>query len=222
MDAECYKIVCTDPNDEIIADASSLKAGIALRLELGDMDTLVPRNQNISPRQLASFDLETLPLAPLPVVGHPLTNEMIESFYRVLLILSSHAAAIRSQDEANVVLNISNDIQPADVLRLWYTIASIDGCCGQTLSQSMAHGFEGLRTWVSTLLVWGARVHRADEVNLTFNDLPMFGKTTEMRSSPKSLNRVVNEFDVVSASPLDFSTYLTSPCYNSGLKNIQK
>ncbi|TMW65694.1 hypothetical protein Poli38472_008336 [Pythium oligandrum] len=39
---QCPKLICSDPDDEIIADAASLKSGVALRVELGDEMLDVP------------------------------------------------------------------------------------------------------------------------------------------------------------------------------------
>lgn len=143
LDAKCYKIVCTDPNDEIIADASSLKAGIALRLELNDMETLLPKEMVPTDNYI------------LPEIGNPLTDDMVAGFYQSLRLLAARATA--SSDPLSVVVDVttSSRVSGEDFLSLWHALASIDGSCGQTLVQALARGYEGLRTWISSLLVWG-------------------------------------------------------------------
>jgi hypothetical protein len=38
INTQCAKLICCDPNDEIICDASSLKAGVAITVELGKVE----------------------------------------------------------------------------------------------------------------------------------------------------------------------------------------
>nr|CCA22017.1 conserved hypothetical protein [Albugo laibachii Nc14] len=42
LSASCPKIVCSDPDDEIILDSASLKSGVALKIELGDTSFDLP------------------------------------------------------------------------------------------------------------------------------------------------------------------------------------
>ena len=47
--AACYKVICSDVDDEIIAEPGSLKSGLAMSLELGDLELVQPSN----PREYA-------------------------------------------------------------------------------------------------------------------------------------------------------------------------
>ncbi len=86
LDANCPKIMCCDPDDEIIADVSSLKAGIALKVELDDETCAPPKrpiltsseasqNSQMPTRTPGWSSLQGFSSSPLvAVVGDPLSE----------------------------------------------------------------------------------------------------------------------------------------------------
>ncbi|ETW02222.1 hypothetical protein, variant 1 [Aphanomyces invadans] len=155
LDAPCHKVICCDPCDEIIADSSSLKAGIALRLELGDanVDSIPHRRTLPLWMQLPCSSMHrasTVEASAVVPSGTTLSESTVEAFalaleriaQRARLVMTAGDSAIITKDEKRIV----------DV---WSAIASVDGHCGQCLFYASGGGLETIRAWMASLLVWG-------------------------------------------------------------------
>ncbi|KAF0690203.1 Aste57867_18394 [Aphanomyces stellatus] len=167
LDAPCHKVLCCDPCDEIIADASSLKAGIALRLELGDLTLDAPPTPTSSSRgapllsPCASIQshgrLDDDESVVVVVAGEPLTEAMVAQFTSALESIADRARQAVEQDGGMAI-----DLHPDEkrIVDVWSAVASVDGHCGQTLFYAAGGGLESVRTWIASFLVWGpSRTH---------------------------------------------------------------
>ncbi|KDO27420.1 hypothetical protein SPRG_07008 [Saprolegnia parasitica CBS 223.65] len=160
LDATCHKVVCCDPCDEIIADGSSLKAGIALRLELGDLQAQTPKARPAAPRRLAAcapVGYEAVSeLSTEVVIGKPLTEAIVAKFARHLLRIADRAKdAMELEMTDATVIDVDDAGHAKDLIALWSAIASLDGHCGQTLFYAAGSGLEGIRAWTTSFIVWG-------------------------------------------------------------------
>ncbi|ETV83742.1 hypothetical protein, variant 2 [Aphanomyces astaci] len=146
LDARCHKVICCDPCDEIVSDASSLKAGIALRLELGDMkldarghtSCLAPPCRSLQARH----DSTAL------VSSNPLNESSVEEFALALERIAQRAREAMSPSSRS-------DSDEKRIVDVWSAVASVDGHCGQSLFYASGGGLETIRTWMASLLVWG-------------------------------------------------------------------
>jgi hypothetical protein len=49
----------------------------------------------------------------------------------------------------------SCDISSQQMCQIWLMLARTDGCCGQLLGSAFARGYEGIRSWVCSCVLWG-------------------------------------------------------------------
>ncbi|RHY89495.1 hypothetical protein DYB35_005008 [Aphanomyces astaci] len=118
-----------DVRHSIVSDASSLKAGIALRLELGDMK-LDARGHT------------------LDCARNPLNEYSVEEFALALERIAQRAREAMSPSSRS-------DSDEKRIVDVWSAVASVDGHCGQSLFYASGGGLETIRTWMASLLVWG-------------------------------------------------------------------
>ncbi|CAM9382113.1 unnamed protein product, partial [Chrysoparadoxa australica] len=219
--ADCQKIVATDPEDGIIADAASVKAGVAALVELGQPSYYVPTIPH-------EYELAAYLKEPVPALAHSLpkvvdTNgssntavrlkeEQIAHFAACLTGIMKKAVPNRapegesddnedgfpldgdaavemvelgdgiglsgSQDHAHAphmggigapdASGASADV-PGSVnssfgsmecplspayYDAWCIIACTDGNCGRLLGRATALGYDYVRAWVCSTLVW--------------------------------------------------------------------
>ncbi|OQS05932.1 hypothetical protein THRCLA_02003 [Thraustotheca clavata] len=161
LEASCNKLVCCDPCDEIVADSSSLKAGIALRLELGD--TLVktpkaPQKSKIQKSACASLQYEAIVMTTDIVHGKPLNEAIMAQFTESLLRLADRAQRAMDGDVQcadMTAIDMDDFSRGKCLIDIWSAVASLDGHCGQTLFHAIGGGLEGIRAWTSSFIVWG-------------------------------------------------------------------
>ncbi|OQR83736.1 hypothetical protein ACHHYP_14320 [Achlya hypogyna] len=162
LDATCNKVVCCDPCDEIIADGSSLKAGIALRLELGDLAVRTPTAAlPHAPRPFiacAPTRYDELQASTDVIVGQPLTEAIVSRFALNLLSIADRAKDAMDREMAPAeatAIDMDEVSHGKDIIAFWSAIASLDGHCGQTLFYAAGGGLEGIRAWTTSFVVWG-------------------------------------------------------------------
>ncbi|KAG9402612.1 hypothetical protein AC1031_007219 [Aphanomyces cochlioides] len=187
LDAPCNKLVCCDPSDEIIADASSLKAGIALRLELGDM-TLGSPTESESTSLLApcasphSVQRQTESTEIVP--GMPLNEAIVTRFATALQSIGERASLTMVSSAGGVEIGIGE----RHIVDIWTAAVSIDGYCGQTLYYATGGSLEGIRTWIASFLVWGPTLSQSQASSQ--NDKGAIAKHTEL-VTPLPIDNVV-------------------------------
>eukprot|EP01033_Poteriospumella_lacustris_P006933 gene6933-4997_t len=121
MFAECDKLVLQDPNDEIIADAASLRAGVASMLVYGHTSNSVPA---VTPRYaVARYTQSDVPqekdesvwFLQADDVAKPLPQEFVDHFFACCTYILEKAAKGASSDDNTRQLN--NDSSPMSLIQ---------------------------------------------------------------------------------------------------------
>ncbi|RHY03901.1 hypothetical protein DYB36_011661 [Aphanomyces astaci] len=136
----------TDVRHSIVSDASSLKAGIALRLELGDMKLDARGHTSCLAPPCGS--LQARHDSTALVSSNPLNESSVEEFALALERIAQRAREAMSP-------NSRSDSDEKRIVDVWSAVASVDGHCGQSLFYASGGGLETIRTWMASLLVWG-------------------------------------------------------------------
>ncbi|RHY64311.1 hypothetical protein DYB30_003723 [Aphanomyces astaci] len=135
-----------DVRHSIVSDASSLKAGIALRLELGDMKLDARGHTSCLAPPCGS--LQARHDSTALVSSNPLNEYSVEEFALALERIAQRAREAMSPSSRS-------DSDEKRIVDVWSAVASVDGHCGQSLFYASGGGLETIRTWMASLLVWG-------------------------------------------------------------------
>ena len=180
--ASCPKVIASDPADAIIADAASLKAGVALWKELkrGSMDTERVGWMSDTPLQYRMADWENacvtdsryLPVGSLfrakpPVWPNDKHVSLEEAFHFAACCrrigkmakaspLSSTIDAGEDGIEYNDSLGAISTQAPM-AIEAWKTLACCDGLTGAPLVFAIKRGFDTTVTWLCSTLVFGCQ-----------------------------------------------------------------
>lgn len=174
------KICCCDPEDEIIANLSSLKAGIAQELIFPSLKHHRARKitkstnstTNMDADAAVGFTTEIVPEFIYPQAGQDFTIQMLESLYEVLV-------------QVLFLSKGGNDRLSQEYVQIWRSISALDGNAGQTLAECCCGtdeeiNFEQLRLFISCCLVWGHQSSSTGgraEKNISRCDKPTASKT---------------------------------------------
>lgn len=203
LEAKCAKLLCSDPDDEIIHDAASLKTGVALRIALGDCGSEITSATATESTTLAEtiaeiFSMSVEPSTRVrrvseansrPEIGGPITEAMVRRFSECALSVGRRAMAYTARRDAaisasgsniegtHVTISMEDDqndqdentsmLPPKESLNfpeellavVWMQLACMDGFCGQCLLQAAeSGGYDRIRAWTASLLVWGGNL----------------------------------------------------------------
>lgn len=206
LDAKCAKLLCSDPDDEIIHDAASLKTGVALRIALEDcsseiMSVTATKSTTIAETITDIFSMSVEPptrarrvseASSRPEIGGPLTEAMVRRFSECGLSVGRRAMAYTARRDAamnasggniegtHVTISMEDDLAsqneddenasmlppkeslnfPEELLAVvWMQLACMDGFCGQCFLQAAeSGGYDRIRAWTASLLVWGGNL----------------------------------------------------------------
>jgi hypothetical protein len=85
------------------------------------------------------------------------------------------------------------------VMEIWMLIACMDGFCGQSLLQAAEGGYEKIRTWTASTIVWGSSLSEEQRQKSTVQNFERMGMTIV----PISLDKVHTTLQSVSVWVFD-------------------
>jgi hypothetical protein len=175
--SSCPKIIASDAADVIIAEASSLKSGVALWKEM--KRGLGTKGIGWIPEtpihyRMADFenccvnDTKFHPLKSLFRTNPPtwpqdkhMSFEEVFHFAACCKRIAKNAklAAQRNQnDEQENTSDISDYSRQPPVMQAWINLACCDGLTGSTLGIAVKRGYDATLTWLCACLVFGGQV----------------------------------------------------------------
>lgn len=177
--ASCPKVIASDAADAIIAEPSSLKAGVALWKELhrGASSTKrigwVPETplqyrmadwENCCVNDSRFISKDSLFHAQPPTWPRDKHLSVEETFHfaacckRIGRLATQVARASAKQiDDANTQANVDLHQQPL-VVQAWAVLGGCDGLTGATLGVATKRGFDATVTWLCASVVYGGQV----------------------------------------------------------------
>lgn len=141
LSSPCAKIICCDPNDEIICDVGSVKTGVAMNVEFGkDAEKDLFNAVTLSTKPKGENGKGNPGRSRCPRKGEPLKPWDLITFYEALKSLAIRAeGATQAADAAgwNWQAGGLSSLDRGQVLRLWVLVARLDGLCGSLLGHAM-------------------------------------------------------------------------------------
>jgi pimeloyl-ACP methyl ester carboxylesterase len=168
--ATCPKLCASDANDHMIPEPASLKAGLAILVELGD-STL--RQKTFAAEDIASAAMSQLPkcvsdvyLAIDDAAGGPwrLSDEGITHFAHSVRFVAAaaadgtfeHSFVKKSRSKKVVQRGIDASLLGRQLAALgaWRVLSRVDGGCGVPLRTAAAADLGAMRCWCCSAAAW--------------------------------------------------------------------
>eukprot|EP01038_Epipyxis_sp_PR26KG_P013207 gene13207-17699_t len=154
LKVDCSKIIIQDPDDEIIAYASSLKNGISSYCMLHDStwhkDSLPSDYQvclHLNNDFFPSIDNLDILLTELEDPNKPINIVLLYHLYATIIYISRKAIIPKPP-------------------QIWIALYHTQGNAGQILGQSLKYSFDGFKAFITSLFIWNEQNTAIDELLL--------------------------------------------------------